>query len=98
MGRRDDGQPDDPWASARANASRNAELLLAAARELLDEPDSEVALDEVARSPAPTRPTPNGSSACCAAVTRWTRPARDGQLTGSTPAPPTTYASPVRSA
>lgn len=41
--------PTIPKRERRADASRNAELLLAAARELLDESGSEVALDEVAR-------------------------------------------------
>jgi AcrR family transcriptional regulator len=40
--------PNAPRRERRADASRNAELLLAAARELLDESGSEVALDEVA--------------------------------------------------
>jgi AcrR family transcriptional regulator len=41
--------PTTPKRERRADASRNAELLLAAARELLNESGSEVALDEVAR-------------------------------------------------
>ena len=41
--------PTTPPRGRRADASRNAELLLAAARELIDESGSEVALDEVAR-------------------------------------------------
>lgn len=41
--------PTSPKRERRADASRNAELLLAAARELLNESGSEVALDEVAR-------------------------------------------------
>jgi AcrR family transcriptional regulator len=41
--------PTIPKRERRADASRNAELLLAAARELLEESGSEVALDEVAR-------------------------------------------------
>jgi AcrR family transcriptional regulator len=41
--------PTTPRRERRADASRNAELLLAAARELLDESGSDVALDEVAR-------------------------------------------------
>jgi AcrR family transcriptional regulator len=43
------GNPTTPVRGRRADASRNAELLLAAARELLDESGAEVALDEVAR-------------------------------------------------
>ena len=41
--------PTIPKRGRRADASRNAERLLAAARELVDESGSEVALDEVAR-------------------------------------------------
>jgi AcrR family transcriptional regulator len=41
--------PTIPGRARRADASRNAERLVAAARELLDESGSEVALDEVAR-------------------------------------------------
>ncbi|MFC6016995.1 TetR/AcrR family transcriptional regulator [Plantactinospora solaniradicis] len=41
--------PANPGRGRRADAARNAELLLAAARDLLDESGSEVALDEVAR-------------------------------------------------
>jgi hypothetical protein len=41
--------PTTPRRGRRADAARNAERLLAAARELVDESGSEVALDEVAR-------------------------------------------------
>lgn len=41
--------PITPRRGRRADAARNVELLLAAARELLDESGAEVALDEVAR-------------------------------------------------
>ncbi|MFG1838717.1 TetR/AcrR family transcriptional regulator [Micromonospora sp. NPDC049175] len=42
-------KPAIPGHGRRADATRNAERLLAAARELVDESGSEVALDEVAR-------------------------------------------------
>jgi len=48
-GKPNTGKPTAPRRERRADASRNVDLLLAAARELLDEVGSDVALDEVAR-------------------------------------------------